>query len=65
MYQALLRLIGAEDSKVYLALWNGEKVVVKVLVGCKNLDWFESDIRAYEHLNDARGRVGTGALFHC
>jgi hypothetical protein len=51
----LLDQIGHGNNQVYLALWKNQKIAVKVFDIYKDYEWFEKEVRAYDHLQAVWG----------
>jgi hypothetical protein len=52
-----VRELGRGNNQVRLARWRGREIAVKCFDMFKNYDWFEREVRAYEHLRDVWGEM--------
>jgi hypothetical protein len=53
----LLDQLGRGNHQVRLARWRGQEIAVKCFDMFKDYKWFESEVRAYEHLKDEWGEL--------
>jgi len=52
-----VRELGRGNHQVRLARWRGREIAVKCFDMLKNYDWFEREVRAYDHLRDVWGEL--------
>jgi hypothetical protein len=57
--------LGIGNNAVFLARYKGHDVAVKVFDVYKDYKYFESEVRAYEHLKDAWGKLVPEPYFIC